>query len=89
MWAAKIVDMKPARPYAALALASLTMLLYVAASVYVGGYVLLPDKQGLFQSKWHFELYEPAMRAQRQITGEPVVSGYVGPNGARFAKRLP
>jgi len=79
---------KPTRAYTSFA-SAVAVLLFTVATAYVGGYVLLPDKQGLFPRKWQFDFYAPAMRAQRQITAEPVESGYVGPNGARFAKRLP
>lgn len=70
-------------------LTGLGVMLLVSALAYVGGYFMLPDKQGLFPSEAVFKLYEPAARAQRWASGRSVNGGYVDENGRRFAKRLP
>ena len=70
-------------------LAGLILIAIVSFSAYLGGYLMLADKNGLFPSKEIFQFYEPAVRFQRWATGKPVNTGYVAANGMRRNLRLP
>lgn len=66
------------RSYLATGVGGLVIVLLVALVAYIAGYVLLPNKFGLYQSEWQLELFKPAMYVQRWVTGKSVISGYPG-----------
>ena len=74
-----IRGMKPtsSRSFAGSVIGGSILFLFLAFSAYIAGYILLPNKDGLYQGEWQFELFKPAMYAQRWITCQEVSSGYI------------
>jgi hypothetical protein len=85
-----IRDMKPnsSRSFIGSVIGGCALFLVLASLGYVAGYLLLPNKSGLYGSKWQFNLFRPAMYTQRWITNKPVSSGYIDPNGMHHSMTL-
>jgi len=86
-----IRGMKPnsSRSYAGSVFGGSALFLVLAFLAYIAGYLLLPNKDGLYQGEWQFELFKPAMYAQRWITRQDVSSGYIDSAEIHRSKVLP
>jgi hypothetical protein len=86
-----IRGMKPhfSHSFAGSVIAGSAMFLLLAFSAYIAGYLLLPNKNGLYHGEWQYELFKPAMYAQRWITRQEVSSGYIDPAEIHWSKSLP
>ena len=69
------------RSFAVSAIGGSALFLFLAFSAYIAGYFLLPNKDGLYQGEWQFEMFKPAMYAQRWITRQEVSSGCIYSDG--------
>ena len=82
--------MKPAASsYVGSAIGGTALFLLLALSAYVTGYLLLPNKNGLYQGEWQFKLFKPAMHVQRWITCREVSSGYIDSAEIHHSMSLP
>src|SRR5687767_6260040 len=86
-----IRGMKPTstRSFAGSVFGGSVLFLMIAFAAYIAGYFLLPNKDGLYQGEWQFELFKPAMYAQRWITRQDVSSGYIDSAEMHWSKTLP
>jgi hypothetical protein len=78
----------PSHSFAGSVIAGLAMFLLLAFLTYIAGYLLLPTKEGLYQGEWQYELFKPAMYAQRWITRREVSSGYIDSTDIHRSKTL-
>ena len=86
-----IRGMKPnsSRSFAGSVFGGSVLFLFLAFLAYIAGYFLLPNKDGLYQGEWQFELFKPAMYVQRWITRHEVSSGHIDPDGTHRSRSLP